>query len=307
MLNIQYRTENIDVKDIEIYVDDPEFYHQSFLLKKFHEQWALEQGMDTFIDELVESYVDLGGVLVKKVRGARPEIVNLQTIAFCDPTDLMSGVFAIKHYFNPEQLREMVKQGWDSANIETLISKGAEAKKEQDGQVIETPSKYIEVYELHGIFPESYLNYEEKKENEEYFRQIHIISYYKTQDGKDEGLSLFSKKEPKLPFKFLKRDPIFGRALGFGGVEEIFEPQVWTNFSEQKVVEMLEHASKVVYWTNDPAFKNRQKTIDLEMGQILTIKDGGSFGQIDNAPRSLAAFTNEIIRMEEHANQVASG
>src|ERR1700709_95032 len=35
ILNLQYRTEDIEVKDVEIYVDDPDNYHLSFLVKKY--------------------------------------------------------------------------------------------------------------------------------------------------------------------------------------------------------------------------------------------------------------------------------
>src|SRR3990167_4720188 len=95
ILNIQYRTEGFDVKDIEIYVNNPETYYKSFLVKKFHDKWALDNEIDSFIDEVVGSYVDYGGVLVKNVNGAKPEVVNLLTLAFCDQTDILSGSFAI--------------------------------------------------------------------------------------------------------------------------------------------------------------------------------------------------------------------
>ncbi len=104
ILNIQYRTEGFDVKDIELYVDNSEEYYKSFLVKKFHDMWALKNEIDTFIDELVESFVDYGGVLVKNVKGIRPEVVDLRTIAFSDQTDFLSGPFAIKHYMSPSQL-----------------------------------------------------------------------------------------------------------------------------------------------------------------------------------------------------------
>ena len=43
ILNLQYRTEDMDVKDIFIYADDPAKYHLSFLIKKYHD--------DVFIKE----------------------------------------------------------------------------------------------------------------------------------------------------------------------------------------------------------------------------------------------------------------
>src|SRR3990167_7007548 len=95
ILFLQYWTEGFDAKDIEIYVNEPENYHKSFIVKKYYEKWALEYGFDTFIDEVVESYVDYGGVLVKNVDDIMPDVVKLQTIAFCDQTDFLSGPFAI--------------------------------------------------------------------------------------------------------------------------------------------------------------------------------------------------------------------
>jgi hypothetical protein len=54
ILNLQYRAEGFDVKDITIFVDDSKEYYKSLLIRKFHEKWALENAMDTFIDSLVE-------------------------------------------------------------------------------------------------------------------------------------------------------------------------------------------------------------------------------------------------------------
>src|SRR3990167_11001020 len=53
ILNLQYRTEDIDVKDVQIYVDDKEKYHLSFLVKKYHDDvFVVENDLDTFFDKL---------------------------------------------------------------------------------------------------------------------------------------------------------------------------------------------------------------------------------------------------------------
>lgn len=305
ILNIHYRTEGFDVKDVEIYVDNPDTYYKSFLIKKFYQRWALEQQLDTFIDELVESYVDYGGVLVKNVKGARPEVVNLRTLAFCDQTDILSGAFAIKHYFSASQLRDMAKVGWGNTDnnatvdIETLISK-AEYHKQQDKQDAqsETPSPYIEVYEVHGTFPSSFIGGEsDKHEN-----QIHIIAFQNDTEGKKIGVTLFANREPVLPFKFLARDNVQGRALGFGAIEELFEAQVWTNFSEIANLGMLKIASKTFFKTTDPKFKNKNNIADAENGQVFDLQNGADFAQVDNYPRNSAVFEKSVEKWEEHAN-----
>lgn len=306
ILNVHYRTEGFDVKDIELYVDDVKNYHKSFLVKKYHDQWARENEIDTFIDEVVESYVDYGAVLVKNVNGVRPEVVDLQTLAFCDQTDLLSGAFAIKHFFSPDQLRDMEKVGWgNSANgatidIETLIGL-AENSKSTDNGDNKTPSKYLEIYEVHGQFEQKYL----EEESEKPVQMIQVIGYYKDQSGNKAGVTLFAKKE-KLPFKLLLRDKVFGRACGFGAIEELFEPQKWTNFNEVNIAEMLASASKTLYKTTDPSFKTRNNLANKENGDVLVLAEGKDIGQMDTSPRNLAVFDNAVKEWDLHAQIMGS-
>src|SRR3990167_6393117 len=307
VLNIQYRTEGFDVKDIEIFVENPESYYKSFLIRKYHVKWARENNLDTFIDDVVESYVDYGGALVKNVNGVRPEVVDLRSIAFCDQTDILSGPFAIKHYLSPDQLRDMTKLGWGTKNasttVEDLILKAEHYKyQDKEGLKSETPGKYIEIYELHGTFSEKYLQGEDLK----FSSQIHILGFYKDDKANRIGVTLFANREPTLPFKFLPRDKIYGRALGWGGVEELFESQIWTNFSEIQIIEMLEMASKTLFKTTDPRFKTRNSLFNYKQGQIFDLQEGTDLAQIDTAPKNLPAFQDREDRWELHANKLGA-
>lgn len=241
ILNVAYRSEGFDVKDIVPFVNDPKNYYKSFLVKKFHPKWARENDIDTFIDELVESYVDYGLALVKNVNNVRPEVVPLQRLAFCDQTDILSGPICELHHYTPDQLSEMKGKWYDSeidqAIIQCSTTKTVPLANDNKAQ---TPSKYIEVYELHGTFPDSWLNKTEGESDSDeisYSKQIHIITFYPSADGNKNGICLYKGKERDERYKAIKRDPIFGRACGFGGVEELFEPQVWTNYSELQLKE----------------------------------------------------------------------
>jgi len=299
ILNVQYRTEGFDVKDIEIYVNNPDHYYKSFLVKKYYEKWARQNDIDTFIDDLVESYVDYGGALVKNVKGVRPEVVDLRTIAFCDQTDILSGPFAIKHYYTASQLRK--KTQWDSDMIEFLITK-AEAKKHMDKEDEETktPGKYIEIYEIHNVSPSDFDV--SSRDTEPY---IYICGLYTGQDGREDGVTLFKNREPKLPFKMLKRDPIKGRALGWGGIEELFEPQVWTNYAEIHIAGMLENASKVLYLTTDRRFKG-QNLRNKKSGEVLDIQTNADIRQLDTVPRNFTVFKDYTMGMHEHAMEMGA-
>ena len=50
ILNLQHRTEDIELKDVQIYVNDADKYHLSFLVKKYHDDvFVQENDLDTFL------------------------------------------------------------------------------------------------------------------------------------------------------------------------------------------------------------------------------------------------------------------
>src|SRR3990167_2296503 len=118
--NVNYRTEGFDVKDVQIYVDNAENYHKSFVARKFHNWWAKENDIDGAIDESVESYFDYGLALLKNVNEARPEVIQLQQIAFCDQTDILSGPICLKHHYSISELLDM-KGKWNDEEIDKAI------------------------------------------------------------------------------------------------------------------------------------------------------------------------------------------
>jgi len=299
MLNIQYRTEGFDVKDIELYVFNADFFYKSFLVKKYHEKWALENFIDTFIDDIVESYVTYGGVLVRDTDENRPEVIDLRTLAFCNQTNILEYPFAIKHSFSPAKLRKMESWGQDEAgatiDIETLIT--LVSKEDKDT---------IDIYEIHGTLPSEWLGKKKKDKDGKDVQQIQVVAFYKNDKDENVGVTLFRHKEPKLPFKFLSRDKVSNRALGRGGVEELFDAQIWTNYSEIQIMEMLELASKIFYKTTDPGFKTRNNLSNKKTGEVFTLQEGKDISPLDTAPRSMVMFNNALDRWEQHAQRIGA-
>ena len=294
-LNIQYRTEGFDVKDIELYVNNSDLYYKSFVVRKYHNKWAVENQIDTFIDEVVESYVDYGGILARNTNSSRPEVIDLRSLAFCSQKNLLAYPFAILHKMSHSQLREAVKkQNWGdrengaTIDIETLIT----LNKDKDE---------LEIYEVHGVMPGRWIGVEDED-----VQQIQVVAFYKDQNNQEVGVTLFRHKEPKLPFKMLKRDDIYDRVVGFGGVEELFEPQVWTNFSEGKIAEMLDAASKTFHKTTDPSFKTRNNLQNAENNEVFVLQEGKDISQIDTYPRNLAVFNDAVMRWERHKDEISS-
>lgn len=315
ILNLQHRTEDLEVKDVQIYVDNPSQYHLSFLVKKYHDDvFVVENDLDTFLDELNVSRIDYGGGLSKKLNRPAPEVVPLHTIAFCDQTDMLSGPIGLKHYYSPDQLMAMSKVGWgDKKNgatmsLKDLVMLSKEEKKDpsnMEGISTKTPGRYVEVYEVHGNLPKRYADVND--DSEEYETRMYIVAFY-TPKGKKErqGVILYTAPEPESPFKLIKRDPVYGRALGFGGVEELFEAQVWTNYDMIRKMHMLDAASKTILKTTDPVAATRNKIQDMDNLDIVELAPGTDMSQVDTFPRNVALFTASLQEWEAHAQQMGA-
>lgn len=316
IITLQYTAEDFNVKDIELFVNDADEYYKSFILRKYHDKWALDNNIDTFIDELVESYVDFGGALVKNVNSSRPEVVKLQTIAFCDQGNLLGGTLGIKHSYSPDQLKDIgTESGWGdpkngaTGSLDDVIRMATEDSTTpvNDDTPNKTVGKNIEVYEVHGTFEDHWVTdeeYEGKNDDLKYSRQLHIVTFYRDKDNKKHGICLFKGREDELPFKLVLRDEIYNRALGRGGIEELFEPQVWLNWNEIIAKEMLEAASKVIHQTSDTEFTTRNNTKDVDQNEVWVHEEGKPLTQVNTTPMSLNLFNNKINEWELHAKQL---
>ncbi len=310
--NVQDAAEDIDVKDVMLYVDDPERYHLSFLVKKYHDDvFVIENDLDTYFDDFKEEKNDFGLGLAMDVGLAKPEIIHLQSIAFCDQTDVLSGPIGIKYYYAPDQLKEMESKGWGSkqygADISIdeliLLARTYQQPNKTSGEQNKTPGKYIEVYLVLGSLPEKYLN---DDDNGKYLYQIQIVGFYNTEKGK-KGVTLFKVKSDN-PLKAHKRDPIFGRACGWGGIEELIEPQIWTTYSEIRKKEMLDAAAKTLLLSTDPTIAAKHPTglKGMDNLEIINLEPGGEFRQLDTYPRNFQLFDKVVDEWWNHAQTMGS-
>lgn len=305
IINVAVRSEGFDVKDIVPFVNDIQNSYKSFLVKKRHPQWARKNELDTFIDDIVESSVIYDLVLVKNVNNVRPEVVPLQKIAFCDQTDIMTGPICLKHQYSPAELTKFKGKWNDEAIDEAIImSKEEKVVMQANERTAKTPGKYIEVFELHGYLPESWLD--EGGDPFKYVNQMHIVCYYTSKDGNKNGITLFKGKTKEITntFKSLVIRKIHGRACGRSIVETLFEPQVWMNYSAQRIQKLLASAINVFYSDSDEVAN--QKLSNLPDNTILKIETGKNLGKLDGSPQNLTAFTNEQVNLQTQARILGS-
>lgn len=314
LLNLRYRAEDIDLKDVTLYVNDAERYHLSFLVKKYHDDvYVKEHDLDTFFDATKEEKIDIGGTLVRKGADG-PVHEKMDSIAFCDQTDILAGPICFKDFYSPDQLLEMSKAGWGDKNngaditLEDLVYL-AEMWKDQDTRTqsqTQTPGKYIEVYRIHGALPTAWLK-DDSTDQKRYTRQMQIVAFYDNEKGMKTGVTLYKKNEYENPFKLhLSGTKIRNRALAFGGVEELLDTQIWTDYSEIRKRDMLDAVSKVITWTDDDTLTNKNKIRDMDNLQMLQVQKGSQVGTVNITAPNIAFF-NEWIREWDIIGQTTSG
>lgn len=307
IINVAFRSEGFDVKDIIPYVDEVDNNYKSFLIKKFHPEWARKYELDTIIDDVVETSVIYDLVLVKNINNVRPEVVDLKTIAFCDQTDVMAGPICIKHQYTPAEMVEF-KGKWDDTAIDRAITLAVQEIEVgiAENRKVKMPGKYIEVYELRGNLPATWLNSE--ADMNEFVPQMHIVCFYDDKDGNKQGITLYKGTDKPLAdnFKALKIDRVRsrGRACGRSIVETLFEPQVWNNYSAIKIKALLDSAI-TIFQTDSEEYKN-QKLTEIKNNTILGHEQGKPITKVDGNIQNLTAFTNHQSKMQNDARVIGS-
>ena len=307
VIDVAFRLEGFNVKDIVPYVNGIHEAYKSFFVKKFDPQWARKNQLDTLIDEVVESSIIFDLVLIKDVNNVRPEVVSLQDIAFCDQTDILSGPICIRHNYSIPDLLEYNGK-WNGDKIDEVITMAKASKKVAlaNNQEVKTPGKYIECFELHGSFPESWLK--EDGDPNKYVDQMHIVNYYTTQEGNKKGITLYKGKSKKIAdrFKALKIDQVRskGRACGRSIVERLFEPQVWNNYSAIKIKKMLDAAVNLLQ-TDSEEYGNK-KINKLPENTIIKHEAGRPITRVDMGIQNLAAHENMQAKAQNSARLLGS-
>lgn len=308
ILNLQYRTEDIDVKDVEIYVNNKAKYHLSFLVKKYHDDvFVVENDLDTYFDQLNQSRIDFGAGISKSLRTPAPEVVPLQSIAFCDQRDILSRPIGLKHSYAPDELMAMGSKGWGSK------SNGATAMLKEvivlarDYPVKDTSEGDIQVYEVHGNLPKKFVDIND--DSEEYESRLFICCFYQKKDSMEKnGIILYTAPETESPFKLIKRDPIYGRAVGFGGAEELFEAQVWVNYDMIRMQGMLDSASKTILGAvgpNSATIAQKNNINNMQNNEIMDLGQS-DLKVIDTTPRNMQLFQQSVALWSQQAKEIGA-
>ncbi len=317
-VNVATRATDLDTKDVQIQSDrvTKTSYAESFLLNLKNRNWMKQSNFGPFLNKFGHTRAKCGGVMVKKTE--RDGELGIHVVPWLDlvtdQVDIRNGVKIERHYYTPAELKTNTPKSW--GNIDDAIET---AKKSRDAQAAnstseknKTPGRYVEVWEVNGVLPTCYLagtsdKYDDKYGSEtEYERQMHVIVLDESDKSGKTGVTLYGGVSDEDPYKYLSYEEVDGRGLGVGVVEDLFEAQVWTNYTEQQKKDMLDLAGKIIFQTTDQNIEAKNVLTDLENGQIITTSPSTTLSRVDNSAFSFAAFEKLLADWDTQAERVSS-
>ena len=122
----------------------------------------------------------------------------------------------------PNELAEK-KDVWD--NIDQALKLSSKMEKNLQKGTAKTETNRIPVFEITGVFPETYDPEIGEDGDETEFKLMRFV--IAGENGAQ--VLLFKEDLEESPYKYLSWEKVPGRGLGRGVVEEGFEAQRWTN------------------------------------------------------------------------------
>jgi len=302
--NIWYKATDVDRKDIKIKAGRAKDTIVSFLLNIHLQEYMKKEKTGMFLNNWGRTLAKYGSAVVKFVEKGGELHMNVipWNRLIIDSVDFYNNPVIERLFYTPSQLRN--NKSFDQEKVKMLLD-ALTTRKTMDNQQMDSSSEYIELYEVHGEFPLSYLTGKEKDETE-YVQQMHVISYVGDGKGKFDDFTLVSGREKKNPYMITHLIEEDGRVMGIGSVEHLFDAQWMVNHSVKAIKDQLDLASKLIFQTSDPAFVGTNVLEAIETGDVLIHAPNQSLTQIANNSHDITSLQNYSQQWKTLAQEITS-
>jgi len=285
--NIWYRATDLDRKNIKVKPTKSTDYVAAFLATVHLQDWMRKTNFGVFLNNWGLSLATYGSSVTKFVEQGdhlSAEVIPWNRI-ICDTVDFDANPVIEKLYFTPAQLKK--RKGYDQEMVDKLI-KAVSARETMDGQAKDTKSDFIELYEVHGEMPLSYLTGKDK-DKDEYVQQMHTVSFVATKEkGKYDDYTVVSGREKNSPYMITHLIKEEGQTLSIGSVQNLFDAQWMQNHTVKSIKDQLDLASKLIFQTSDGNFVGQNALNSIESGDILIHAINQPLTQLNNNPDTTA-------------------
>jgi hypothetical protein len=336
MISTRVVNTDLDTNHFEVTVDNPNHAGKAFLAKSLFRHFLRQTNHGEKINDLMEEGHDLGNLVVRKVNNSYSsgEIyapVLLSNLYVIDQTakTLEDTVVIEKQIMNQTTLRKMK----DWKNIDKVVALG-NMGKDDDLPYYEVYYRYGELSKANLKYIQSELTgdkYEVKEEDgHEYVEALTIV--VKAKKGKKwedinydlQGIVVLAEelkpenikisKELEItkykPYEEFHLGTYEGTWLRKGARQILIPYQNNANNLKNRFREVLEQASKFVYWSNDQKIATKNVLSAVKTGQVINAEH---LAVLNNQFPNLVLFSNEWNSNLEDAQralkafEVASG
>lgn len=309
--NIWFKATTIQRKDITVRETDSKHVISAFLATQKLQEWMRKERFGVFLSEWGLTLAGFGSAVSKWIRKGNkliPTVVPWNQI-ICDTIDFDANPKIEIFEYTSAQLQQKAKEnGWNMKVVESIVN--APMIRMSITQELQDVKPYFhKVYEVHGMFPVSFMTQDTKDEHE-YRQQMHIVAYTRASDNGKEmyhDYSLFKGYETQDPYRcdsLIKED---GRTLSIGAIEHLFDAQWMVNHSAKEIKDQLDLASKLIFQTSDPTFAGQNVLTSIETGQILNHKINEPITSVPNGSRdtqSIVGYMNEWKALGNEVNGI---
>lgn len=300
--NIWYRATDIDRANIRIKSTNSKGHILAVVADMHSRAWMRRSNFGVFLNDWGRVLARYGSAVVKFVEKDGELIASVVpwNRLIIDAVDMNNGPVIEKLYYTPAQLRK--NKAYDREQVESLID-AVTTRKTLGGTDKDTVSEFIEVYEVHGEMPLSYLT-DNEEDDDVYVQQMHVCSFVLGEKGKYQDFSLLSgrEKDPYMITHLIKED---GRAMAIGAVEHLFEAQWMVNHNEKAIKDQLDLASKLIFQTSDPDFQGKN-AMAMDTGTVLIHDPNQPLTQLANSSHDIASLMNAKTDWRGQATEASS-
>ena len=303
-VNIWYRATDIDRKNIRIKADTETNIFPAFVATQKLNAWMKKARFGVFLNKWGRTLAINGSAVTKFVEqdGELVATVVPWNRLIVDPVAFEKAPVIEKLYMTKSELKN--RKGYDKVMVENLL--GAISIRETlDKQDKDQKDDYIELYEVHGMLPLSYLTGKEEDE-EEFVQQMHIVSFIESKEKGDyDDFTIYAGRE-KNPYMLTHLIEEEGRTQAIGAIEHLFEAQWMQNHTVKSIKDQLDLASKLIFQTSDGNFAGQNALYAIETGDIIVHKPNEPITQLANSSHDITALQNFGQQWNTLAKEITS-
>ena len=277
---------DLDIKDIQITADHPNYQVESMLLNREAYEWMKEAEFAKTLNTMGQTRPKYGGYLIKKVEknGKLDISVVRWTNVYTGQNNILREPIVENHHMTPVELNDMA-DAWDKDTVRAVLKAHKAIKNEK------RPNS-IDVYEITGEFPKALYSDadgtkpEDIKEEDKYIYSLqrHFVADLDSKKYLLHCDELSGTMEDYYEYLTWEDN---GYALGRGVIEDSEEAQVWTNDAVINESIAMQLAGRVGIKTNSKKLGNN--ILEHDHGKIYELEKDADINSFNLAPQLSAS------------------